>query len=142
MISDGCLYAYRKVLVKGVCENLLPSAQSVRLWRPGPTVATPGTGNRHIDLCCYLIPGQAWSRSSRICCVDVGWVRGPAATHGDAGMAKLMTHGGPGNAQLGTDLAQRPTLGIQVGCTLNVHRVTVSAEPRLTAPTSSVPCRV
>ena len=37
MISDGCLYAYREVLVKGVRENLLPSAQSVRLWRPGPT---------------------------------------------------------------------------------------------------------
>ena len=25
------------------------------------------------------------------------------------------------NAQLGTDLAQGPALGVQVGCTLNVH---------------------
>jgi hypothetical protein len=32
-----------------------------------------------------------------------------------------MAHGGPRNAQLGTDLAQDPALGIQVGCTLNVH---------------------
>ena len=31
-----------------------------------------------------------------------------AATHGDAGPAKLMADGGPGNAQLGTDLAQGP----------------------------------
>ena len=28
--------------------------------------------------------------------------RRTAATHGDAGTAKLMTHGGPGNTQLGT----------------------------------------
>ena len=31
-----------------------------------------------------------------------------AATHGDAGVAELMAHGGPGNAQLGTDLYRRP----------------------------------
>jgi hypothetical protein len=48
-----------------------------------------------------------------------------AATHGDAGTAKLMAHGGPGNAQLGTDLAQTPTSGVQVGCTSNVHGATV-----------------
>jgi hypothetical protein len=41
-----------------------------------------------------------------------------AATHGDAGLAKLMAHGCPGNAQLGTSLAQTPTLGVQVGATL------------------------
>jgi hypothetical protein len=51
----------------------------------------------------------------------------PAATHGDSGLAKLMAHGGPGNAQLGTDLAQTPTLGVQVGCTLNVHGDTVTS---------------
>jgi hypothetical protein len=28
MISDGCTYANRKVLIKGVGENLLPTAQS------------------------------------------------------------------------------------------------------------------
>ena len=31
------------------------------------------------------------------------------------------------NAQLGTDLAQGPTLGVQVGCTLNVHGATVTS---------------
>jgi predicted urease superfamily metal-dependent hydrolase len=30
------------------------------------------------------------------------------------------------NAQLGTDLAQALTLAVQVGCTLNVHGVTVT----------------
>jgi hypothetical protein len=54
-----------------------------------------------------------------------------AVTHGDAGTAKLMTHGGPGNAQLCTDLAQTPTLGVQVGCTLNVHRATVTSHGRI-----------
>jgi hypothetical protein len=50
-----------------------------------------------------------------------------AATHGDAGTPKLMAHRGPGNVQLGTDLAQGPTLGLQVGCMLNVHRDTVTS---------------
>ena len=54
-----------------------------------------------------------------------------AATHGDAGTAKLLAHRGPGNAQLGTDLAQGPTLGVQVGCTLNVHRATVTSLSRI-----------
>ena len=44
-----------------------------------------------------------------------------AVTHGDAGTAKLIAHGCPGNAQLGTDLAQGPTLGVQLGGTLNFH---------------------
>ena len=59
MISDGCTYANGKVFVKCVGEPLLPSAQA---WGPraqGPPVAAPGTGNRHIDLFCYLWPGQA-----------------------------------------------------------------------------------
>ena len=59
MISDRRTDANRKVLIKGVGEHLLPTAQAWRLWRPGPPVAAPGTGNRHIDLFCYLIPGQA-----------------------------------------------------------------------------------
>jgi hypothetical protein len=50
-----------------------------------------------------------------------------AATHSDAGLAKLLAHRGPGNAQLGTDLAQGPALGVQVGCTLSVHHATVAA---------------
>jgi hypothetical protein len=31
------------------------------------------------------------------------------------------------NSQLGTDLAQGPALGVQIGSTLNVHRDTVTA---------------
>jgi hypothetical protein len=52
--------------------------------------------------------------------------RSTAATHGDADLTKPLTHRGPGNAQLGTDLAQSPTLGVQVGCTLNIHGATVT----------------
>jgi len=33
------------------------------------------------------------------------------------------------DAQLGTNLTQGPALGVQVGCTLNVHCVTVTAGP-------------
>jgi hypothetical protein len=44
-----------------------------------------------------------------------------ATTHGDAGPQELLADRAPMDAQLGTDLAQGPTLGVQVGCTLNVH---------------------
>jgi hypothetical protein len=54
-----------------------------------------------------------------------------AATHGDAGLAKLMAHGGPGNAQLGTYLAQAPALAVQVGRTLNIHCATVNSLRRI-----------
>jgi hypothetical protein len=37
----------------------------------------------------------------------------------------------PGNAQLGTDLAQGPALGVQIGCTLNVHGATVTILSRI-----------
>ena len=59
MISDGGTDTNGKVLVKCVGENLLPTAQAWGLWRPGPPVTAPDTGNRHIDLFCHLIPGQA-----------------------------------------------------------------------------------
>jgi hypothetical protein len=45
-----------------------------------------------------------------------------AATHGDTSTAKLMAHRGRRDAQLGTDLAQSTTVGVQVGRSLNVHR--------------------
>ena len=51
--------------------------------------------------------------------------RRTAATHGDAGTLELLADRAPMNAQLGTDLAQGPALGVQVGCTLNVHGATV-----------------
>ena len=53
--------------------------------------------------------------------------RRAATTHGDAGTPKSMAHGGQRNAQLSTNLAQRPTLGVHVGCTLDVHRATVTS---------------
>jgi hypothetical protein len=52
-------------------------------------------------------------------------------THGDTGAAKLMAHSGPGNLQLGTDLAQAITVVVQVGCTLNVHGATVTSLSRI-----------
>ena len=109
MISDGRSDANRKVLIKCVGENLLPTAQAWGLWRPGPPVAAPGTGNRHIDLLCYLWPGQALITKLKDLLCGGGMSGRTAATHSDAGAAKLMAHGGPGNAQLGTDLAQGPT---------------------------------
>jgi hypothetical protein len=59
MISDRSSDPYRKVLVEGLGENLLPTAQAWALRRSGPLVATPCAGNRHIDLFCYFAPGQA-----------------------------------------------------------------------------------
>jgi hypothetical protein len=43
-----------------------------------------------------------------------------ATTHSNAGPVKLIADSGPPNAQLGTDLAQAPSLGIQLGRMLNV----------------------
>jgi hypothetical protein len=127
MISDGCSYANRKVLVEGVGEHLLPTAQPWGLRRSGPPVSAPCTGNSHPGLFCHLIPGQALVTEFQDLLCGCGVSRRTAATHGDAGAAKLMAHSGPGNTQLGTDLAQTPTLGIQAGCTLNVHRATVTS---------------
>jgi hypothetical protein len=138
MISDGCPYANRKVLVQRVGKHLLPTAQAWRLGWPGLPVAAPGTGNRHIDLTCYLIPGQASVAQLQDLLCGGGMRWRTAVTHGDAGTAKLMTHGGPGNAQLCTDLAQTPTLGVQVGCTLNVHRATVTSHGRIVSALSGV----
>jgi hypothetical protein len=59
MINDGRSNAHRKVLVKCIDQNLLPSAQPWGHWRPGPPIAAPGTGHGHIDLLCYLGPGRS-----------------------------------------------------------------------------------
>jgi hypothetical protein len=59
MINDGCPDPDRKILIEGVGEHLLPSPRLLGLWCPGPTVAAPGTRDRHIDLFCHLTPGQA-----------------------------------------------------------------------------------
>jgi hypothetical protein len=127
MISDRCTNANCKVLVKGVDENLLPTAQAWGLGRPGPPVAAPGTGNRHIDLLCYLWPGQALVPELHDLLCRRGVSRRSAATHGDASTLELLADRTPMNAQLGTNLAQGPTLGVQVGRTLNVHCATVTS---------------
>jgi hypothetical protein len=59
MISNRRSNANGKVLVKGVGKHLLPTAQAWAFGRPSPPVPAPGTGNRHTDLLCHLIPGQA-----------------------------------------------------------------------------------
>jgi hypothetical protein len=53
--------------------------------------------------------------------------RRTAATHCDSGTTKVLAHRGSRDAQLPTNLAQRPSLGVQVGCTLNIHRATVTS---------------
>jgi hypothetical protein len=57
-----------------------------------------------------------------------------ARTHSDAGTLKLLADRAPMNAQLSTNLAQRPALVVQVGCTLNVHRATVAAHAKGGSP--------
>jgi hypothetical protein len=60
-----------------------------------------------------------------------GVSRRGATTHGDAIATKPLAHRGRREAQLYTDLAQTPTLGVQVGRTLNVHRATVTSPNRI-----------
>ena len=121
MISDSRPDANRKVLIKGVREHLLPTAQAWRLWRAGPAVPAPGTGNRHIDLFCYLWPGQALVTKLHDLLRRGSLSRRTAATHGHAGTLELLADRAPLNTKLGSNLAQGPTLGVQVGRTLNVH---------------------
>jgi hypothetical protein len=86
MISDGCPDANRKVLIKGIGESLLPTAQGRRLRWPGPTVTTPGTRSGHADLFCHLSPGQASVPELRDLLCGCGMCGRTGATHSDAGM--------------------------------------------------------
>jgi hypothetical protein len=111
MISGHRSDANGKVLLKCVGESLLPPAESRGLGRPGPPVAAPGTGNSHVNLFCYIVPSQTLvTKLQDLLCR--GRVRRSAATHGDAGLAKLLADRAQMNAQLGTDLAEGPTLGV------------------------------
>jgi hypothetical protein len=51
-----------------------------------------------------------------------------APTQSDASRLELLADRAPMNAQFGTDLSQGPALGVQVGCAVNVHGVTVTAQ--------------
>jgi hypothetical protein len=130
MISDGHAYANRKVLVERVGEHLLPTARAWRLGWPGLLVAAPGTGNRHVDLFRHVIPGQALVTQLQDL-LGGGGMSGRSAATPDAGLLKLLADRAPMKAQLGTDLAQGSTLGVQVGCTLNVHGATVTSHGRI-----------
>jgi hypothetical protein len=103
MISHCRTDANCKVLVKRVGEHLLPTAQGWGLWPPGFPVATPGTGNRHIDLFSFSFPGQP-SVTQLHDLIGGGGVSGrAAATHRDTGLAKLMAtavHGMPSSAPI------------------------------------------
>ena len=127
MISDGCSDANCTVLLEGVGENLLPTAQP---WRPGwlgLPIAAPCTRASHIDLFCYLTPAKASVTELRDLLCGGRESGRTTATHRDTGRAKLIAHRGRRDAQLRTDLAQVPTLAVQVGCTHNVHGATVAS---------------
>jgi hypothetical protein len=85
MINDRRPDTNRKILVKGVGENLLPPAQALWLWWPGPAVAAPDTGNSHIDLVCYLTPSQALVTQLGYLINRSGMSLRAATSHGDAG---------------------------------------------------------
>ena len=121
----------RKVLV-GARRAPAANGQAWLIWRPGPPVAAPGTGNRHIDLFCHLCPGHALiTQLEDLLCG--GGMRGSTAMHGDAGPLELLTDRAPMSAQLSTDLAQRRSLAVHVGRRLNVHGDTLTSL-RLHAP--------
>lgn len=85
MISDGCPDPNRKVPVQGVSENLLPTAQSWRLCRPGFPVAAPCTRASHTYLFCDVGPAQVLVTKLQdlLCGGRMG--RRAATTHGDPG---------------------------------------------------------
>ena len=53
------------------------------------------------------------------------------ATHGDSGATEMIMNNVRPNVQLCADLAQGPSLGIRLCCTLNVHRTTYKVSPAL-----------
>jgi hypothetical protein len=57
-----------------------------------------------------------------------------AATRSNASPLKLLADCAPMNAQLSTDPAKGPALGVQVGRIFQVHRDTVTSLNRIAAP--------
>jgi hypothetical protein len=127
MISDRCLDANREVLVKRVGEHPLPTTQAWGLWRPGPPVAAPRARDSHIDPFGHLSPGQALITELQDLIRGGGMRWRTTTTHGAPGAPQLIADRGLREAQLGSDLAQGLALGVEVGCTLNVHRDTVTS---------------
>jgi hypothetical protein len=111
MINDGSPDPDREIVVKCIGKNLLPAARPRRLRRLSPLVTAPRAGNRHPYLLCHLIPSEALITQLRdLLCGS--WVGRRAATQSGAGMVKLLTDRCPMNPKLGTDLTQRPAVGI------------------------------
>jgi hypothetical protein len=115
------------VLVKGVGEYPLPTAQAGGVGLLRPLVAAPCTRDRHIDLFCYLSPGHALVAQLHDLFGGGGMCGRTGATHGDPGTPWLIADRGLRKPQLGSDLAQGPALGVQVGCPLNVYSATVTS---------------
>jgi hypothetical protein len=124
----------RAVLAVSVQYYKRPSQPSPGSWglqRLGPPGAAPDAGNPHTDLFCHSFQVRRWSRSPTICCLrrDEQEERRDA---GEAGTAKLMAHGSPGNRPA----RRRSGAGSDPGRTsrppLNLHGVTLTAQsPRM-----------
>jgi hypothetical protein len=96
-------------------------------WRSGPPVAAPGAGDRHVDPLGHLTPGEALITKLHDLIGGGGMSGRTCPTHCDSSPTQLITDRGLRDAQLGTDLAQSPTMGVQVGRTLNVHGGSVTS---------------
>jgi hypothetical protein len=126
MISNGCPYADSEVLIKRLGKDLLPTARAWGRGRQCLPVAAPCARASHTYLVCDLGPAQVLVTKLQDLIGGGGMSGRAAATHGDAGLAKLIAHRGPGTSQLGSDLAQGPALAVQVGCTVHFHSATVA----------------
>ena len=121
--ASGALRAYGN----GVARQISHAYRSLLISRLGRDNNSPGsdTGSNSSLNAEYVVIRNGDNVSHSI---SGRMSRRSAVTHSDAGTLELMADGAPMNAQLGTDLAQGPTLGVQVGCTLNVHGATVTAQ--------------
>jgi hypothetical protein len=73
MITDGRPHANRKVLVKRIGGNLLPTTQAWGFGRPCPPVPAPHAPERVIPTCCATsFQVRRWSRNSMISSVEAG----------------------------------------------------------------------
>jgi hypothetical protein len=114
-----CLCLYPSPIGDAGCDRCAANGPSVGTSAAGLLVAAPGTGNRHVGLFCHLRPGQTSVTQLHDLLrgrQDEPENRRDASVHRHDQAARSRW---PRDAQLRTDLAQGPTLGVQVGCTLN-----------------------
>jgi hypothetical protein len=72
------------------------------------------------------VPGQPSVTKLHDLIGGCGMCRRTGATHSDPGTASLGADCGLREVKLGSDLAQGPAAGVQVGRTLNIHCATVT----------------